>query len=62
MPATTTPSGLVYEDIVVGSGAEAKPGQQVSVHYTGWLTVETRSPNSAGSRAAQACLGPRSLL
>ena len=33
----TTDSGLQYEDTVLGSGEEAKPGQQVSVHYTGWL-------------------------
>src|SRR5581483_1169181 len=29
---------LQITDIVVGNGAEAKTGQQVSVHYTGWLT------------------------
>ncbi len=33
----TTPSGLQYEDTVVGSGATATAGQRVSVHYTGWL-------------------------
>ena len=33
----TTPSGLQYEDTTTGSGAEAKPGQHVNVHYTGWL-------------------------
>jgi FKBP-type peptidyl-prolyl cis-trans isomerase FkpA len=33
----TTPSGLQYEDTVVGSGPEAVAGQDVSVHYTGWL-------------------------
>ena len=33
----TTPSGLQYEDELVGSGPEAKPGQDVRVHYTGWL-------------------------
>lgn len=33
----TTPSGLSYTDEVVGTGPEAKAGQQVSVHYTGWL-------------------------
>ena len=33
----TTPSGLKYEDTTVGTGAEAKPGQHVHVHYTGWL-------------------------
>ena len=35
--ATTTASGLIYDDKVVGTGAEAKTGQAVSVHYTGWL-------------------------
>ena len=34
---TTTPSGLQYEDTTVGAGAEARAGQHVSVHYTGWL-------------------------
>lgn len=38
MSAMTTSSGLVYEDITLGSGATAEAGQQVSVHYTGWLT------------------------
>lgn len=33
----TTPSGLQYEDTVAGTGEEAKAGQQVTVHYTGWL-------------------------
>ncbi len=33
----TTPSGLQYEDTVEGSGAVAQPGQDVTVHYTGWL-------------------------
>ncbi len=37
MPFTTLPSGLQYEDTVVGTGAEAKPGRNVTVHYTGWL-------------------------
>ena len=35
---TTTPSGLIIDDLVVGSGAAAAAGQQVTVHYTGWLT------------------------
>jgi len=33
----TNPSGLQYEDSLIGSGPEAKAGQSVSVHYTGWL-------------------------
>lgn len=37
MTLTTTPSGLQYEDTVVGTGKEAQPGRNVTVHYTGWL-------------------------
>lgn len=37
MPFTTTTSGLQFEDTVVGTGAEAVPGRNVTVHYTGWL-------------------------
>ena len=33
----TTASGLQYEDTVVGSGDTAAAGQDVRVHYTGWL-------------------------
>ena len=33
----TTPSGLQYDDTVAGTGETACSGQQVSVHYTGWL-------------------------
>jgi len=35
---TTTPSGLQYWDIAVGSGATAVPGSTVKVHYSGFLT------------------------
>ena len=38
----TTPSGLQYEDTVVGSGAQATAGLDVSVHYTGWLYLDGR--------------------
>ena len=33
----TTPSGLIIDDVVEGSGASASAGQHVTVHYTGWL-------------------------
>ena len=33
----TTESGLKYIDVKVGDGAEAKKGDNVSVHYTGRL-------------------------
>jgi FKBP-type peptidyl-prolyl cis-trans isomerase FkpA len=45
--STTTASGLQYEDITVGSGDEAKAGNQVTVHYTGWLQ---NSDGSAGQK------------
>lgn len=35
---TTTKSGLKYEDIKVGTGTAAEPGDKVVVHYTGTLT------------------------
>jgi len=37
MAYQTTTSGLQYEDVVAGSGDEAQKGDEVRVHYTGWL-------------------------
>ncbi|MDO5289764.1 MAG: FKBP-type peptidyl-prolyl cis-trans isomerase [Pseudomonadota bacterium] len=31
------PSGLQITDTQPGTGAQAQPGQTVTVHYTGWL-------------------------
>jgi FKBP-type peptidyl-prolyl cis-trans isomerase len=31
-------STLIIEDLQLGDGAQAQAGQQVTVHYTGWLT------------------------
>ena len=42
----TTASGLIYEDSVLGTGAEAKAGRQVVVHYTGWLTNGSKFDSS----------------
>ncbi|MEN3365285.1 MAG: FKBP-type peptidyl-prolyl cis-trans isomerase FkpA [Burkholderiales bacterium] len=37
MSSITKSSGLQYEDVKVGTGEEAQAGNQVTVHYTGWL-------------------------
>lgn len=37
---------LVREDLKVGSGTEAKAGNKVTVHYTGWLTNNTKFDSS----------------
>ena len=37
----TTPSGLKYEDAVLGTGASPKAGQTCVMHYTGWLYENT---------------------
>lgn len=42
----TTASGLKYVVLHPGTGAEAKAGQQVRVHYTGWLTNGTKFDSS----------------
>jgi FKBP-type peptidyl-prolyl cis-trans isomerase len=46
MSIITTPSGLQIEEIVLGSGATAEAGQNVIVHYTGWLTDGSKFDSS----------------
>jgi FKBP-type peptidyl-prolyl cis-trans isomerase FkpA len=42
----TTKSGLMYEDKIIGDGKQAKAGDSVSVHYTGWLEDGTKFDSS----------------
>ena len=46
MPGTTTASGLIIEELVVGDGAVASAGRNATVHYTGWLTDGTKFDSS----------------
>ncbi len=46
MAERMTDSGLKIEDLVSGDGAEAKAGQMVTVHYTGWLTNGSKFDSS----------------
>jgi len=45
----STHSGLQYDDTVAGKGDTASAGQNVSVHYTGWLH-DTTSPDGRGRK------------
>ena len=42
----TTNSGLKYVDLKEGDGEKAKKGDQVEVHYTGWLKDGTKFDSS----------------
>jgi len=42
----TTESGLKYEDLVVGTGDSPNKGDNVIVHYTGWLEDGTKFDSS----------------
>jgi len=42
----TTPSGLQYRDLVVGTGEAASAGRTAVVHYTGWLLDGTKFDSS----------------
>jgi FKBP-type peptidyl-prolyl cis-trans isomerase FkpA len=46
MSMTAATNGLVIEELTLGDGDEARAGQHVSVHYTGWLTDGTKFDSS----------------
>ena len=60
---STTASGLIIEEVVVGSGAEAKAGMHVSVHYTGWLMNGSKFDSSKDrNEAFEFGLGQRQVI
>jgi FKBP-type peptidyl-prolyl cis-trans isomerase FkpA len=42
-------TNLIITDVKLGEGAEVRAGQQVTVHYTGWLYDET-TPDHKGPK------------
>lgn len=63
MTTTTTPSGLEYEDITIGTGGTAQGGHTVTVHYTGWLTDGTKFDSSKDRNDPfQFTLGAREVI
>jgi len=61
--ATQSASGLVIEDLVVGSGAQAQNGDTVSVNYTGWLEDGTKFDSSYDrNQSFEFKLGTRAVI
>jgi FKBP-type peptidyl-prolyl cis-trans isomerase FkpA len=53
MKEVTTATGLKYTDLTEGTGQEAKKGDTVEVHYTGWLASKSKAEpfdSSVGGR------------
>jgi FKBP-type peptidyl-prolyl cis-trans isomerase len=46
---SSTMTDLIKTDIKLGEGAEAKAGQHVTVHYTGWL-YDAAAPENKGKK------------
>ena len=60
----TTPSGLRYVELVEGTGPSPKPGQRVSVHYTGTLESGTKfdSSRDPGKQPLEFTLGQGAVI
>jgi peptidylprolyl isomerase len=51
-----TAFSLIYQDILVGSGAVAEPNKLYKVHYTGWLAADGRKFDSSYDHPRQPVL------
>jgi peptidylprolyl isomerase len=56
-PWTTTASGLKYQDVIVGKGAQPKPGDDILVNYTGRFTSGKIFDSSTGRGPFELHLG-----
>jgi len=57
-----TNSGLQYQDLKEGTGAEAKRGDRVEVHYTGWLKDGKKFDSSVGKDPFEFKLGAGEVI
>ena len=57
-----TPTGLRIKDVQVGAGAEAKAGNSVAVHYTGWLADGREFDSSLGGEPLTFPLGRGAVI
>jgi hypothetical protein len=68
LPATepgevkTTPTGLKYETLKKGDGAEARTGLRVKVHYTGKLTDGKVFDSSVGKKPLDFVIGQKRVI
>ncbi|MCU0682376.1 MAG: FKBP-type peptidyl-prolyl cis-trans isomerase [Polyangiaceae bacterium] len=53
---------MKIEDVKVGTGAEAKSGDHVKVHYTGTLTDGTKFDSSVGKEPFEFTLGSGQVI
>ena len=51
-PGDAAPDDLVIEDLIEGSGDEAKAGQTVSAHYAGWAFSTGEEFDASWNRGA----------
>jgi FKBP-type peptidyl-prolyl cis-trans isomerase FkpA len=59
----TTKSGLQYQDLKVGTGKEAKKGDIITVHFTGWLADGKKFDSSVDrKRPIRFKLGNRDVI
>ena len=50
MDSTQNPTGLVIEDLVIGKGAAAEAGNDILVHYVGWMSGGRQFDSSRSRR------------
>ena len=58
----TTPSGLKYIDLKVGTGEKAKPGSKVHVIYTGTFQNGEKFDSNVGSNPYEVIIGKTSVI
>jgi peptidylprolyl isomerase len=58
----TTPSGLQYQDLVVGNGPRPLFGQKARLHYTGWTADGIKFDSSLGKAPLEIALGKGEVI